>query len=315
MNPSRRRFIKIAAVQTAALAVASPVRLLASKPSTPLRQWKGIVLGAEASIQLSCASESQASRILKACVSEIQRLEKIFSLYDERSSLSALNRNKQLANPPTELVELLSFSRSIGQATGGIFDPTIQAVIAAYREHFARNQDGLSGQLPAALASVDFRKIQISSEEIRLLNPAASLTLNGVAQGYITDKIAALLRAEGMGHTLIDLGEKRALDSHPSGRSWQLGLANRFGIHDVAELNDRALSSSGGYGTPFDPSGKHHHLIDPRTGLSVNHHASVHVVADTATLADALSTALATCGPEESKSIEQQFPEALVFRS
>ncbi|MDQ8198791.1 FAD:protein FMN transferase [Pelagicoccus enzymogenes] len=314
MTPTRRRFIKIAAVQSAALAAASQASVFGTAHSKALHPWRGIVLGAEASIQLNCDSETRAKRVLKTCVSEIQRLEKIFSLYDERSSLSQLNKEKRLERAPAELLELLRFAQEFGARSQGIFDVTIQPVIQAYREHFARHDSGLPANLSQALKSVDYRKIRIAADTIEI--PAAvSITLNGVAQGYITDKIAALLRKEGFGHTLIDLGEKRALDSHPSGRNWQLGLANGFGIHDVAELNNQALSSSGGYGTTFDKSGQHHHLIDPRSGLSVNHHASVHVLASDATLADALSTALATCSREEAKQLEAKFPAATVFRS
>ncbi|MDQ8186612.1 FAD:protein FMN transferase [Pelagicoccus sp. SDUM812002] len=315
MISSRRRFIKIAATNSAAFALASQTRLFSALPSATLRKWEGIVLGAQATIQLNCESENKAERVLKSCVSEIQRLENIFSLYDERSSLSLLNRSKRLSSAPTELVELLRYAQSFGQSTRGIFDVTIQPVITAYREHFEANESGLPLNLKEALHAVDYRHIKINRRDIELSHPQATVTLNGVAQGYITDKIAELLRGEGFGHTLIDLGEKRALDNHPSGRDWQLGLANGFGLHEVAELNNNALSSSGGYGTSFDSTGKHHHLIDPRTGLSVNHHASVHVIAKTATLADALSTTLATCSREEAKEIEQSFPEARVARS
>lgn len=315
MLPSRRRFIKIAAAQSAAFALASPAKLLSASHSTTLRPWKGIVLGAAASIQLNCHSERKANRVLKTCVSEIQRLERIFSLYDEQSSLAQLNKNKRLPNPPAEFVELLQTALRFGHQTNGVFDISIQPIITAYREHFSKTDTGLPANLEQARQAVDYRQIHVSNTEIRLLNSNAALTLNGIAQGYITDRIADLLRGEGFGQTLIDLGEKRALDSHPEGRNWQLGLANHFGVHEVIELNNKALSSSGGYGTTFDKTGKHHHLIDPRTGLSVNHHASVHVVATTATLADALSTALATCRREESSEIERRFPAASVFRS
>lgn len=315
MNPSRRRFIKIAAAQTAALAATSQSSMLAATHSKTLRQWKGIVLGAEASIQLNCESERKADRILKKCVSEIQRLENIFSLYDEHSSLSRLNQQKHLSSPPTELVDLLKTALRFGSETNGIFDVTIHPVITAYRKHFSKSDTGLPTDLKQAKQAVDYRKIRISTNKITLENPRAAITLNGIAQGFITDQISNYLREEGLKHTLVDLGEKRALDSHPTGRRWQLGLANGFGIHDVAELDNMALSSSGGYGTTFETSGKHHHLIDPRTGLSVNHHASVHVIAKTATTADALSTTLATCKLEESNEIEDRFPEATVFRS
>ena len=56
-------------------------------------------------------------------------------------------------------------------------------------------------------------------------------------------------------------------------------------------MNKEALATSSGFGDPFDPSGKHHHLFDPITGLSSNLYASVTVLAEDATTADALSTA------------------------
>lgn len=315
MIPSRRRFLKIVAAQTATLALAGGPRIFGSSQEPKLRQWKGIVLGSEASIQLNSESDEDADRIIKRCVSEIQRLEKIFSLYDESSSLAQLNKYKYLDLPPAELVELLKLAQTIGNATRGVFDVTIQPIITAYRNHFSSTNSGLPADLELAKSAVDYRQIEIDRHRIRLLDRKASITLNGIAQGYITDQVALLLKKEGFGHTLIDLGEKRALGTHPTGRNWALGLANKFGIHDVAELNDTALSSSGGYGTSFDQSGKHHHLIDPRTGLAVNNHASVHVVADSAALADALSTSLATCKRSEESVIESQFPGIKVFRS
>ncbi|EDY81519.1 ApbE family [Verrucomicrobiia bacterium DG1235] len=315
MMPTRRRFLKIVAAQSATLFAASQMPLLGRASTNKLTQWRGIVLGAEATIQLHCKDATEGKAVLEKCVSEIQRLERIFSLYDEQSSLSRLNQTKQLQHAPNELIDLIATSKQFGSATNGVFDITIHPLIKSYRAHFKNEGQGLPEGLDEILKSVDYRKVELFGSRIRLQHPQAAITLNGIAQGYITDKIAELLLANGIGHTLIDLGEKRALGPHPTGRAWNLGLANRFGVHNVVELDNRSLSSSGGYGTIFDSSGKHHHLIDPRTGLSVNHHASVHVVADSATTADALSTALATCSLDETASIEAKFPQAHVFRS
>jgi FAD:protein FMN transferase len=44
-------------------------------------------------------------------------------------------------------------------------------------------------------------------------------TLNGIAQGYVTDKIVDLLRGQGIDHSLVDMDETRAIgaraDGHP----------------------------------------------------------------------------------------------------
>ena len=51
----------------------------------------------------------------------------------------------------------------------------------------------------------------------------AGLTLNGIAQGYMTDKVTEVLNAEGLRHVLAELGETRALGNHPSGMPWRIG--------------------------------------------------------------------------------------------
>ena len=48
--------------------------------------------------------------------------------------------------------------------------------------------------------------------------PGMAVTLNGVAQGYITDRVADLLRVRGFDNVLVELGEIRALGRHPDGR-------------------------------------------------------------------------------------------------
>ena len=57
--------------------------------------------------------------------------------------------------------------------------------------------------------------------------PGMAITLNGIAQGYITDRVADLLRNEGFDQAMVDLGEWRALGSHPDGRPWRAATRER----------------------------------------------------------------------------------------
>jgi FAD:protein FMN transferase len=52
------------------------------------------------------------------------------------------------------------------------------------------------------------------------------------------------------------------------------------------------MATSGGYGYRFDSAGRFTHILDPKTGDSARRWASVTVLAENATLADGLSTAL-----------------------
>jgi thiamine biosynthesis lipoprotein len=162
--------------------------------------------------------------------------------------------------------------------------------------------------LAAALALVDWRGIEIDADarRIRLARPGMAVTLNSGAQGYITDKITGVLRAHGFDRMLVDMGEQRALAAKPDGSSWRIGIANPSDpTKAITELNvvDKAISTSGGYGTIFDDAGRFTHLIDPRTGRTAPAMLGISVVADTATRADGLSTALVLAAPEQRLAI------------
>lgn len=88
--------------------------------------------------------------------------------------------------------------------------------------------------------------------------PGMALTLNGIAQGYIGDRVAALLEAEGLTDILIDTGEHRALGQMPGGGGWPARLAQ-----GGAALRNRALATSAPLGTVFDSEGRFGHILDP----------------------------------------------------
>src|SRR6185503_17990117 len=187
--------------------------------------WRGVALGAVASLQIHHYDRSAAERLVARSVAEVRRLERIFSLYRDDSSLVALNRHGILAAPPQELVELLGESKRAASLTGSAFDPTVQPLWTLYADHFSRSDADAGGppaaEIARALDKVGFDKVLVHQDRIAFARPGMALTLNGIAQGYITDRIVALLRSGGIDHSLVDLGETRALGSHPDGRSWE----------------------------------------------------------------------------------------------
>ncbi|MGP1613527.1 MAG: FAD:protein FMN transferase, partial [Pollutimonas bauzanensis] len=148
-----------------------------------------------------------------------------------------------------------------------------------------------------ALRSVDYRAIQLDASRIQLMRPDMKLTLNGIAQGYITDRVAQLLHNAGLDRALVDMGEIRGLDSRAAGAPWRVGLADPEHperTFETVELRNQALATSGGYGTTLDAAGRFAHIFDPKTGLDQPRYRSVSVMAQQATAADALSTAFST---------------------
>ena len=138
-----------------------------------------------------------------------------------------------------------------------------------------------------------------------------AITLNSLAQGYITDFVADMLRNEGFDSAVVDLGEFRTLGRHPDGRPWRLGI--RSGkvsdtLDRMVELEDTALAVSGGYGTTFEPSGRFHHIFDPHTGASANTLLDVAVIGPRATTANGLSTALCVAGEAQAPRLLAAYP-------
>jgi thiamine biosynthesis lipoprotein len=261
------------------------------------RHWEGTALGADARISLQGFPAAEADALLALCRAEIARLEAVFSLHDPASVLSRLNREGRLDAAPAGMLELIGIAQRIHTLSGGAFDPSVQPLWELYAAHFRDRAAASTGPsaaaVEAALAQTGIRRIAVSGRSIALA-PGMSLTLNGIAQGYITDRVTDILRAGGARHVLVDLGEFRALGPKRDGHPWRIGLrdaARPWRLAGSVPLAGRALATSGGYGTPFDASGRHHHLFDPRTGQSARHYLSASVVAPAATEADALSTA------------------------
>ncbi|HEX6141209.1 MAG TPA: FAD:protein FMN transferase [Geminicoccaceae bacterium] len=296
----RRRFLSLIAAPAAiALPGAGGARPEAVR-------WQGTALGARASLVMGGIDAARGRRLIGHVLAEIDRLERIFSLHRADSALSLLNRQGRLTTPPQELVDVLAEAARIHRLSGGAFDVTIQPLWRLHAGHFARPQAPATGPSAAAVAQArertGFEQVEIGPDEIRFARPGMAITLNGIAQGTVTDRIADLLRGEGLEHVLIDMGEIAATGHHPSGRAWSIGL----GAAGRLELRDAAVATTDPRGTTFDAAGRHHHLLDPRTGRSSGHARRVTVVAPRASLADALSTALAVMPPEEAGRVRRR---------
>ena len=293
MRLSRRRFLTITA--GAAALAGGPVPGPSRAAGRHLVEWRGTALGAAASLRLHHPDPAEAEALIALCLDEIGRLEAVFSLYRPDSALSALNRRGVLEAPPLELFELLSEALRFARLTGGAFDPTVQPLWALHAEHFSRAGAGMDGPDAAAVAAardlVDYRRLEVTPARIALTRTGMAVTLNGIAQGYVTDRVADLLRRAGLRDVLVDLGEITALGRHPDGRPWSVALDGHGSPPPVLPVSGGAVATSSPDGTRFSPSC--HHIFDPSTGRSAKRVDAVTVVARRAMVADALSTALA----------------------
>jgi FAD:protein FMN transferase len=322
--PTRRRVITV-------LAAIAGVPLLRAddhvSKTVALYRWNGTSLGSPSRLLICHPDRVMAERIVARCAAEIRRLETIFALYRTDSELARLNRDGRLESPSLDLLIVLAHCQRLAALSGGAFDVTVQPLWDLYATHFfgaaSAPAHGPEPQtIERALRLVDWQGVDVATRRIQVVRPGMGLTLNGIAQGYVTDRVSEILRDHGCDRILLDMGcsELRASGSGVDGRPWRVGLADPRQPETFAatlDLNDRALCTSGGYGTKFEPSGRFHHLFDPTTGGSAQHYIAVSVFAASAMIADALSTALYTTPPERGSRLLEQFPgvSALVTRA
>ena len=318
--PSRRRVITILG------AVAGlPLLPSADEPEHPMRlhRWQGTALGSPSYVMVNHPDHRAAEKAIAQCVAEIERLEKQFTLYRGDSEIARLNRDGRLEAPSCDLLALLSECQRFYELSGGAFDVTVQPLWEVYAAHFfgsrLRPPNGPEpGAIEQALALVGWQNVDITPRCINLARQGMGLTLNGIAQGFLTDRIADILRTNGCDRVLADMGrsEIRLVGHRPDGLAWRIGLADPLAPDRVAvtlNLADRCISTSGGYGTKFEATGRYHHLFDTRTGTSAGHYIAVSVIAASTMVADALSTSLFVTPPERTDRLLSAFPEALAL--
>lgn len=299
---TRRRTLRLLA-GVSGLALTTPLGASAAAGRTTAvpgpHRWRGVALGAQASLTIYHPDSVRAGQLIDLALAEIDRLERIFSLYRPDSALVRLNAAGRLDHPPLELVALLDRARLWSERTAGAFDVTIQPLWTLYRDHFAAADPAPDGPGAEAVAAVrrlvDYRSVMIEPRRIDFAKPGMAITLNGIAQGYITDRVADLLRAEGLAQVLVDLGEVRVLGRHPDGRAWRVGIADPLApdqLRETLAIDDQAIATSATTGLRFDAAGRYHHLLDPSTARPSDGLLAASVVAERACDADACSTAI-----------------------
>ncbi len=290
----RRRFLTIAAASAAL-----PAGLSHAATATETATWQGMALGAPAQMSLVGLSDAEAAPIVAEVTAELDRLEGIFSLYRD-SELTKLNRDGVLAAPSADLLNVLELSDALNKASNGAFDPTVQPLWLA---------KGGQGDVTDAQARVGWDKIAFDANEVRFGAEGMALTLNGVAQGYVTDRIAAILRDAGLKDVLLDMGEVAALGHRADGAKWTAGVSTPAGeVVARVKLSDRALATSAPKATIL--SGTDAHIFRPDGQEGALELAAVS--APTAAIADGLSTALCLVDEATAHAMVAQFAGARI---
>lgn len=307
----RRRFLALALGGV----VAGAARLAADAGALPPAiSRRARALGADVVLTVYHENRAEAEAAIAAAFARIEQVERVMSLYRPESQVRVLNRTGLLRNPHPDLVAVLEAGREWSRRTGGAFDVTVQPLWELFRR-CCRDESRLptEAEIAEVRAKVGWRHLAIEPDQIVIEKAGCRVTLNGIAQGFAADAARATLEAHGIRHALIDTGEIGVLGAHPAKVGWDIAIKHPRVVERPlawARLRGRCLATSGDYESWFSADFANNHLLDARTGRSPRDVASVSVVAETACVADALSTAAFVLGLEEGRRLVESVPGA-----
>lgn len=268
--------------------------------------WKSLHMGTIISGQVYGASEEEVRRLQAIVENEIERYEDLMSVHKE----TPLNHVNDLAGEwvdvPEEIAVMTKQALEVAKDSDQAFEPTIGPVVNLWKIGFGGDAVPSEEAIAKAVSLVDYRKVEVRETEngwqIRIA-PGQSLDMGAIAKGFIGQKLAERLRAEGAKHALLDLGGNVVtLGEKYPGRPWHVGLQRpdqeRNTYFAVVKAADVSVITSGAYERYMEKEGKRYgHILSAKTGQPVpTDLSSVSIVDADGGRADAWCTALFAMG-------------------
>ena len=281
----------------------------------PTHRRDARIMGATFSITID--DHEDAPSAAEAAFDEIRRIDRLLSTYIEDSEICEVNRRAavQPVSVGADFWKVVAASKHYCELSQGGFDPTIYPLMRMWgfrrREGYLPTEDELAKTLPL----VDFGKVSLdeSARTVSFEREGMALDFGGIAKGYAADRAIEVLKAVGVTRAIVDAGGNFYALGTPADRErWRAGIRHpqrRDELIATLPVADKGVATSGNYERFFEiDGGKYCHIMDPRTGRPVEGMLSATVVAESAMVADALSTAAFVLGEEEGMGLIQRLP-------
>ncbi|WP_300318195.1 FAD:protein FMN transferase [Accumulibacter sp.] len=286
---------------------------LAACGRAPLHQQQAFVFGTRVEVLIAGQTEAAARPAAAAVLREFDRLHRLYHAW-QPSELSRLNEaiaGGRAAPVTPALAALISEAQRLSLASEGLFDPGIGRLIGLW----GFQSDDLPVALPDAAALAAWRAarpgiadLRVAGGEVSSGNRAVALDFGGYLKGVALDRAAAILKAQGVHHALINIGGNVLALGSKNGEPWRVGIQHprQPGALATLELGDgEAVGTSGDYQRYFEVGGRRYsHLLDPRSAEPVRHTQALTVLvsadagAGAGTLSDVASKPLFIAGAD-----------------
>jgi thiamine biosynthesis lipoprotein len=252
----------------------------------------------------------------------VAQLERLLSVYKQRSELSVLNRfgGTRAVAISHDTLTLLELARDLHKLTAGAFDITAARLSETWG--FSRREGSVPTQaaIEAALQQVGGQYVQTDSQAktARFLREGVQVNPGGIGKGYALDRAIGRLIDQGIENFMIHGGlssvAARGDRQHSAtGGGWLVAVKHPWRWEEklgTLRLRNQALGTSGSGKQFFHFGGQRYsHIIDPRSGWPAQGMMSATVICPSGAVADALATAFFVMGPELSRRFCEQHPQ------
>lgn len=256
----------------------------------------------------------ELQRLATGVFARLRHYDTLLSNYRQDSELTQVEREARLSPVALspEFCQALVAADYYSRLSGGAFDITVAPLVRLWGFKDRHYHLPTQAELDSVQTAVGMAHLQRQGCQLRLDQPGTDLDFGAIGKGLAIDAAMQVLRQQAL-HLDPDLNHwAAALDGGgstqyfwgapaSSPRGWPVVLR---GSAQVVWLKNQAISSSGDDQQFFERAGQRFgHILDPRTGRPVPEPGAVTVIADSATAADALSTALLVLGPTQDASL------------
>jgi thiamine biosynthesis lipoprotein len=305
----RRAFLKLSGFVGLGMASAGFIPVNAEAVKFNRKNYKvsetRLAMGTLVSMTLIHPSRDQAERAMGLAFQEINRLTKLLSRFDDRTAVGELNQSGFLLDIPPEMTEVVARALYYHRISRGAFDMTVKPLIDLIEEKLGHEKQLLptEKEIKQALTRVGSDKILLENRTIRFQRAGMEITLDGIAKGYVVDRVSQLLSGHKIENHLINAGgDIRTRGDKGDDKPWTIAIEDplkKGHYPDIIQMRDGAVATSGNYEIFYDREKMFHHIVDPHSGLSPALKNSVSIRAETAMEADALSTSVFVMKPDE----------------
>ncbi len=258
----------------------------------------------------------------------VQALEDRISYFRTTSELSRVNAlaAETAVEVEPDLFELLGLCLELHAQTAGAFDAAAAPLWEAWGFSRRAGRVPSDREIAEALERTGSHLVELDPvrRTVRFKREGVRINLGSIGKGYALDRAGEVLAAAGVGDFLFHGGQSSILargsrlvaarsQPAPAPPGWSVGVRHPlWPRRRVAEirLRDRALGTSGSTMQFFRHAGRRYaHILDPKTGRPADRVLSATIVAPSAAVADALSTAFFVMGPEQALAFCRARPE------